>query len=151
MVPAMPGLIGWTPLGSAASNANIITGNAPQDMLTQLADTQYYLRAAALMHRDVIVPAAILAELYRGAGRNQAVDACLAREAGIRVRDTDRPLARLVGGVLTGAKADSRFLADAHVVAAAVETGGGVVLTGDPDDLSSLAAAYPNITVQPLP
>jgi hypothetical protein len=54
------------------------------------------------------------------------VDACLARERGIRVRDTDRPLARLIGGVLTGAKADSRYLADAHVVAAAVETGGGV-------------------------
>jgi hypothetical protein len=37
------------------------------------------------------------------------------------------------------------------VVAAAVETGGGVVLTADPDDLASLAAPYPNITVQPLP
>ena len=109
------------------------------------------MRAAALMHRDVIVPAVVLAELYRGPGRSQVVDACLARETGIRVRDTDRPLARLVGGVLTGAKADSRYLADAHVVAAAVETGGGVVLTGDPDDLAVLAAPYPNITVQPLP
>jgi hypothetical protein len=37
------------------------------------------------------------------------------------------------------------------VIAAAVETGGGVVLTGDPDDLASLAAPYPNITVQSLP
>jgi hypothetical protein len=64
---------------------------------------------------------------------------------------TDRQRARLVGGVLTGAKADSRYLADAHVVAAAVETSGGVVLTGDPDDLVSLAAPYPNITVQSLP
>jgi hypothetical protein len=35
--------------------------------------------------------------------------------------------------------------------AAAVETGGGVVLTGDPDGLTSLAAPYPNITVQSLP
>jgi hypothetical protein len=56
-----------------------------------------------------------------------------------------------VGGVLTGAKADSRHLADAHVVAAAVETGGGVVLTGEAGDLASLAAPYPNIRVQPLP
>jgi hypothetical protein len=38
----------------------------------------------------------------------------------------------------------------AHVVAAAVESGGGVLI-GDPDDLASLAAPYPNITVQPLP
>jgi Tfp pilus assembly protein FimV len=36
------GLIGWTPLGSAAPNSNIVTGNAAQDMLTQLADILYY-------------------------------------------------------------------------------------------------------------
>jgi LysM repeat protein len=36
------GLIGWTPLGSAAPNANIITGNVSQDMLTQLSDILFY-------------------------------------------------------------------------------------------------------------
>ncbi len=36
------GLIGWTPIGSAAPNANIITGNAEQDMMTQLADILFY-------------------------------------------------------------------------------------------------------------
>ena len=36
------GLIGWTPLGSAAPNANIVTGNASADMLAQLADIMYY-------------------------------------------------------------------------------------------------------------
>jgi LysM repeat protein len=36
------GLIGWTPLGSAAPNANIITGNVAQDMMTQLSDLLYY-------------------------------------------------------------------------------------------------------------
>jgi hypothetical protein len=36
------GLIGWTPLGSAAPNANIVTGNASADMLAQLADILYY-------------------------------------------------------------------------------------------------------------
>lgn len=109
------------------------------------------MRAAALMQRDVTVPAVILAELYRGPGRNQMIDACLARETGLRIRDTDRSLARLVGGVLTGAKADSRHLADAHVVAVAVEAGGGIVLTGDEDDLAMLADPYPNITVRRLP
>ena len=54
------------------------------------------MRAAALTRRDVIVPAVILAELYRGSGRNQLVDACLALETGIRVRDTEPPLASLV-------------------------------------------------------
>jgi LysM repeat protein len=36
------GLIGWTPIGSAAPNANIITGNVAQDMMTQLADILSY-------------------------------------------------------------------------------------------------------------
>ena len=36
------GLIGWTPLGSAQPDANIITGNVSADMTTQLADILYY-------------------------------------------------------------------------------------------------------------
>ena len=36
------GLIGWTPLGSAAPDANIVTGNASADMQAQLADILYY-------------------------------------------------------------------------------------------------------------
>jgi len=36
------GLIGWTPLGSAAPDSNIITGNVSQDMMTQLGDLLYY-------------------------------------------------------------------------------------------------------------
>jgi Phage tail lysozyme len=36
------GLIGWTPLSSAAPNSNIITGNVSQDMMAQLADLLYY-------------------------------------------------------------------------------------------------------------
>jgi LysM repeat protein len=36
------GLIGWTPLSSAAPNANIVTGDAATDILTQLADILYY-------------------------------------------------------------------------------------------------------------
>jgi LysM repeat protein len=36
------GLIGWTPIGSASPNSNIITGNVEQDMMTQLADILFY-------------------------------------------------------------------------------------------------------------
>jgi LysM repeat protein len=36
------GLIGWTPIGSASPNANIITGNVEQDMMTQLSDILSY-------------------------------------------------------------------------------------------------------------
>jgi hypothetical protein len=36
------GLIGWTPIGSAQPDANIITGDDSADMVTQLADILYY-------------------------------------------------------------------------------------------------------------
>lgn len=108
------------------------------------------LQAARELTRDVVVPAVILAELYRGPGHDQMVDACLSRDTGLAVRDTDRSLARLVGGVLTAAGAGSDDLADAHTVAAAIETGGGVILTGDPSDVTRLAAAYPNVHVADL-
>ena len=36
------GLIGWTPIGSAQPDANIITGDDSADMMTQLADILYY-------------------------------------------------------------------------------------------------------------
>jgi predicted nucleic acid-binding protein len=109
------------------------------------------LRAAVRLRREVVVPSVILAELYRGPRHNAVVDACLSRETGIRVRDTDRPLARIVGGVLAASQAGSELLADAHVIAAAVELGGGLALTGDPDDLGRLAASYANVTVIGLP
>jgi LysM repeat protein len=36
------GLIGWTPIGSASPNSNIITGDVGQDMMTQLQDILFY-------------------------------------------------------------------------------------------------------------
>ena len=109
------------------------------------------MRTAVRLDRDVLVPAVILAELYRGPRHNTAVDACLSRETGIRVRATDRALAKLVGGVLAAANAGSERLADAHVIATAVDHGGGIALTTDSDDLRRLAAAYRNVMVVPLP
>lgn len=61
------------------------------------------MRAADRLGRDVVVPTVILAELYRGPRHNQLVDSCLSRETGVRTRDTDQRLARLIGGVLAGA------------------------------------------------
>ena len=103
--------------------------------------------AAERLEREVVVTCVTLAELYRGRNRSQFVDALLSRESGIALRDTDRSFARLVGGVLVAAGAGSEFLADAHAIAAAVESGGGVVLSSDVDDLEPLAAGYPNIQV----
>ncbi len=109
------------------------------------------LRTAAALGRDVVVPSLVLAELYRGRGHNQLVDACLARErASLETRDTDRQLARIVGGVLAAAGAGSALIVDAHAVAVAVEAGGGVVVTGDPDDLEGLGGPYRHLVIEPV-
>ncbi len=110
------------------------------------------MEAARRLHRDVAIATGTLAELYRGAGRSQALDALLARESGdgLLLRDTDRALARLIGALLTEAGAGSELFADAHPVAVAVEAGGGVVQTADPDDLARLAGPYRTIIIEPL-
>ena len=88
------------------------------------------MTSAWRLNREVIVPAVVLAELYRGSGRSQLVDAALSREVGVVVRSTDR--------------------ADAHVVAVAVESGGGLILTGDPTDMVALSEPYANVMVEAL-
>lgn len=110
------------------------------------------MEAARRLRRDVAVATGTLAELYRGAGRNQALDSLLARESadGLVLRDTDRGLARLIGALLTEADADSTLFADAHPVAVAVEAGGGVIQTADPDDLGRLAAPYRTVVIEPI-
>ena len=110
------------------------------------------MEAARRLRREVAIATGTLAELYRGAGRNQALDALLARESGdgLLLRDTDRSLARLIGALLAEAGAASALFADAHPVAVAVEAGGGVVQTADPGDLGRLAAPYRTVVVEPL-
>lgn len=109
------------------------------------------LTAASSVGGEVVVPTVVLAELYRP-GRLAMVDSCLSRnERAIGCRDTDRSLARLVGGVLAAAGRGSQDIVDAHVVATAVEAGRAIVLTGDERDMRRLAAPYPSVGVVPLP
>lgn len=108
------------------------------------------LEAVRRLGGEAVVPAVILAELYRGGGHNQVVDGWLSREGGVIVRETDRYFARLVGGVLAATKSGSDCLADAHTVAAVVERGGGVILTGDRRDIKLLASPYPNVRVEQI-
>ena len=109
-----------------------------------------WLCAAERMGADVVVPAAVLAEQYRGAGYDQVLDACLTRYPGIQVIDTTRSLARRIGNLLASIKAGSEHHVDATVVAVALAQGGGVILTSDPDDLSRLASSSPGIKIVAL-
>ncbi len=108
------------------------------------------LRGALNADAQVIVPAAVLAELYRGSTHDQAVDACLGRNGQIAVADTTRQLARQIGHLLAHANCDSAHHVDAAVVATALASGGGLILTGDPGDLKALAAGQPRIRVEGL-
>ena len=109
-----------------------------------------WMSAARTESAPVVVPAAVLAELYRGKGHDQALDACLSRYPGLEVIDTTRPLARTVGHLLTAAGLGSAHHVDACVIAVAAACSGAVVLTSDPDDLTRLAAGLDRVTIVPL-
>jgi len=108
------------------------------------------IQVAVELKRPVVVPAVVLAELYRGARENAALDALLSRDGQLLIKDTNREFARFVGGVLAAAGADSTDMVDAHCVATTVAQGGGVILTGDPTGMTRLAAAYSHVTIASL-
>lgn len=106
------------------------------------------LKAAAELGSDVLVPAAVLAEQYRGGKHDQVTDSCLGKFTGIEVTDTTRMLARRVGNLLARTGRGSEDHVDATVVAVAIAAGGGVIATGDTDDIDALAGGIIGITVE---
>jgi len=106
------------------------------------------LTAAARTGVPVRVPTAVLSEAYRGSGADAAVDHVLGR--GIRAITMGQAMARLAGGLRSRDRLDSCHTVDAFVVATAVRLGGGIVATGDPQDLKSLARDHPNVRVEPV-
>lgn len=108
------------------------------------------LKAAVLTDSEVVVPAAVLAEQYRGGRHDQLVDSCLSRWTGLTVVNTDRSLARTVGNLLARHRLGSQHHVDATVVATALASGGGVILTSDPDDLARLADGLVGIRIEPV-
>ena len=97
---------------------------------------------------SVVVPAAVLSELYRGGGHDQVVDSRPGRFPGVAVVDTTRELARSIGNLLARAGRGSADHVDAAVVATAAQAGGGVIATGDVDDIVAISDGLPRIRVQ---
>lgn len=104
------------------------------------------MRSAHRRGAPVRVPSAVLVELYRGGGADQAIDALLARGVA-EIVTTEARMARIAGHLLAEVGAGSEMAIDALVVATAVRFGGGIVVTHDPDDLRLLAAWRPNVAV----
>lgn len=116
--------------------------------LPALRRMQSMLTSAARMGVPVHVPCAVLAEAYRGTPADAAIDHVLAR--GLRPITTGRAMARLAGALRHRDRLDSGHTVDALVVATAVRLGGGIIATGDPFDLKSLARGHQNVKVEPL-
>ena len=92
------------------------------------------------------VPSAVLVELYRGRGSDQAIDLLLRRGIA-RVVTTGVRIARIAGHILAEHGDGSEHAIDALVVATAVRLGGGLIVTHDVDDLERLASGFNNVAV----
>jgi predicted nucleic acid-binding protein len=98
---------------------------------------------------DVVVPSAVLAELYRGDSADAAVDTVLARR-GMRTITSGRHIVRVAGALRHRDRLDSCHVVDCIVVATAIRLGGGVIATGDRTAMQQLARDHPNVVVQPI-
>jgi hypothetical protein len=106
------------------------------------------LDSADRMGIPVRVPTAVLAEAYRGTDADAAIDRVLAR--GIRPITLGQATARQAGDLRHRDRLNSCHAVDAFVIATAIRFGGGIVATGDPEDLRSLAREHASVKVQPL-
>lgn len=104
------------------------------------------LQSAHRRNAPVRIPSAVLVELYRGHGHDEAVDGVLARGFA-QVVTTGTRIARIAGHLLAADGSGSAMAIDAMVVATAVRLGGGIVATHDPDDLRRLAAHHANVSI----
>lgn len=112
------------------------------------SDTRARAALAAALEADaeVSIPAVVVAETVRGVAANAPVNRIV--KAIGEVDLVDEPVGRVAGRLL--GEAGSSSTVDAIVVATAIEAGGAVVLTGDPDDLGALAAEHAEVVVEAL-
>jgi hypothetical protein len=132
--------------------AVVVLGPEAVAALIRGGEQERIVRATLTVAREesteVVVPAAALAELYRGVAQDQAVDGCLGTVGGVAVVATDRPLARRIGKILADAGSDAADHALASLVAVCAAAGGGLILTGDPKKVSELCSGSPTIVVR---
>jgi predicted nucleic acid-binding protein len=95
---------------------------------------------------EVLVPAVVLAETVRSSAEGAPVKRVL--KAIGEVIPVDAQVGRAAGGLLGAARSSSTI--DALVVASAARIGGGVILTGDADDLTTLARGHQAILIEAL-
>jgi predicted nucleic acid-binding protein len=104
------------------------------------------LAAAWEVGVELAIPSVVVAETVRGSAKDASVNRVI-KSVG-EVTSADEDTGRIAGALLGSARSTSTI--DALVVASAIEVGGGVVLTGDPDDLEPLASRHPEVVIWAL-
>lgn len=104
------------------------------------------LAAAREAGVEVSIPSVVIAETVRGSAKDAKVNRVIKSVGEVTAADEDT--GRVAGTLLGAARSTSTI--DALVVASAIEVGGGVVLTGDPDDLEPLADGHPEVVISAL-
>ena len=104
------------------------------------------LAAAREAGVEVSIPSVVVAGTVRGSARDASVNRVI--KAVGEVTSADESTGRGAGALLGAARSTSTV--DALVVASAIGLGGGVVLTGDPDDLEPLADGHPEVVISAL-
>lgn len=105
-----------------------------------------FLSRALELGVSIEIPVVVLAETVRGGPRDAPLNRIL--KAIGSVPAAKEAHGRTAGQLLGAAR--SSLTVDALVVAQAVEAGGAQILTGDREDLERLAAAHPEVWIQPL-
>lgn len=95
---------------------------------------------------EVSIPSVVVAETVRGSARDAPVNGII--KAVGPARPVDEGTGRIAGGLLGQARSNGTV--DAIVVASAIQLGGAVILTGDPEDLNLLASGHPDVVIHPL-
>ncbi|MGQ0617331.1 MAG: PIN domain-containing protein [Acidimicrobiia bacterium] len=96
---------------------------------------------------QVSIPSVVVAETVRGVAAADAPVNRVLKAIG-EVDAANEAIGRTAGCLL--GEAGSSATVDAVVVATAVEAGGAVVLTGDPDDLGALAGDHREVVIEAL-
>ncbi|MGE0727088.1 MAG: hypothetical protein AB7O92_16695 [Acidimicrobiia bacterium] len=133
-------------IGELLAEMEAESGPIPQDLMEEARQPWRGPGAAREVGVEVGIPSVVIAETVLGSARDASVNRVI--KAIGEVTATVENTGRTAGALLGAARSTSTV--DALVVASAIEVGGAVVLTGDPDDLQPLADGHPEVVISPL-
>ena len=105
-----------------------------------------FLAQAITLQAEIQIPVVVIAETLRGGPKDAPIHRILKKTH--RGPSMDAELGQTAGHLLGRARSSDTI--DALIVAQAVRSGGGHILTGDRGDLERLASGHPEVVIHPL-